>query len=99
MLSTKLLREKFLQKLLNVAIQKEKSQRIGKNILQNLSWKELEYKHCQRIAELMDWEANSVARLFGINESFPPTKLLNPTSEKRVLAFLGEKSMEILEKN
>lgn len=46
----------------------------------------------------MDWEANSVARLFGINDSFPATKLLSPKSEKKILQFLGEKNMRSLER-
>lgn len=98
MLTSELLREAFLAKILEIASFKEKEQKIGTLILQKVPFQRLEYKHCQKIAELMDWEANSVARLFGINDSFPATKLLSPKSEKKILQFLGEKNMRNLER-
>ncbi len=98
MLTSELLREAFLEKILEIASFKEKGQKMGTLILQDVSFQRLEYKHCQKIAELMDWEANSVARLFGINDSFPATKLLSPKSEKKILQFLGEKNMRNLER-
>ncbi len=99
MLTSKLLREKFLSEILETASRKEKQQKIGTPLLQgHLNLKNLEYRHCQKIAELMDWEANSVARLFGINNSFRATKLLSPSSEKKILQFLEETNMEKLER-
>ncbi|MCS6796798.1 MAG: hypothetical protein RMJ97_09175 [Raineya sp.] len=98
MLTTQLLRERFLSKILERASQKEREQKIGTLILQKVALGNIEYKHCQKLAELMDWEANSIARLFGINESFPATKMLNPHSENKILQFLGEKNMQSLEK-
>jgi hypothetical protein len=98
MLTSELLREAFLAKILEIASIKEQEQKIGTMILQKVPFQKLEYKHCQKIAELMDWEANSVARLFGINDSFPATKLLSPKSEKKILQFLGEKNMRNLER-
>lgn len=98
MLTSELLREAFLAKILEIASIKEQEQKIGTMILQKVPFQKLEYKHCQKIAELMDWEANSVARLFGINDSFPATKLLSPKSEKKILQFLGKKNMRNLER-
>ncbi len=98
MLTSPTLRKKFLTKILSKAISREKEQNYTKHILENLSLGKIEYKHCQKIAELMDWEANSVARLFGINASFQPTQLLNKSSEKKILQFLEEKNIRTLEK-
>lgn len=94
MLTSELLREAFLAKILEIASIKEQEQKIGTMILQKVPFQKLEYKHCQKIAELMDWEANSVARLFGINDSFPATKLLSPKSEKKILQFLWREKYE-----
>lgn len=99
MLTSQLLREKFLSEILERASRKEKLQKIGTPVLQEyLHLQNLEYRHCQKIAELMDWEANSVARLFGINDSFPATKLLSPKSEKKILQFLEETNIENIER-
>lgn len=45
---------------------------------------------------MMDWDSNSVARLFAI-ANFKATQSLSVSSEQKILYFLGFKSVEDLE--
>lgn len=45
---------------------------------------------------MMDWDSNSVARLFGV-ANFKVTQSLSVSSEQKILHFLGFRSVEELE--
>jgi hypothetical protein len=57
---------------------------------------ELTYKHCSLLAEAMDWEANTLARLFALPK-FKPTDCLSVGAENKIIAFLGYASYQALE--
>jgi len=56
----------------------------------------LNYKTCRKLAEKLDCDPNSVARLIGL-ENFKPTQILKPETEDRIACFLQKKSFEELE--
>lgn len=56
----------------------------------------LTFKHCAIIANHLDCDPNSVARLFGI-ANFKPTQLLKPDLELKIAVFLGFANFELLE--
>jgi len=85
------MRKKLLQKILQKA-----SENKNYTFLNGLAPEELAYKHCKILAELMDWDSNSVARLFAI-ANFKPTQSLSISSEKKILDFLGYETMQKLE--
>jgi hypothetical protein len=57
---------------------------------------QLTFKHCAIIANHLDCDPNSVARLFGIS-NFKPTQLLKPDLELKIAVFLGFDTFEALE--
>lgn len=54
------------------------------------------YKHCRRVAENLDCDANSVARLLALPR-FKPTQSLKPELESRIAQFLDFDDYEALE--
>jgi hypothetical protein len=58
--------------------------------------KSLSYKDCQKIADNLDCDANTIARLIGL-PTFKPTQCLKPEMEEKIANFLGYKSYEGLE--
>jgi hypothetical protein len=85
------MRKKLLQKILQKASENKKY-----TFFSLLAPEELTYKHCRILAELMDWDSNSVARLFAI-ANFKATQSLSISSEKKILDFLGYETMQKLE--
>ena len=85
------MRKKLLEKILSKASQSKKY-----NYFAQLALENIEYKHCKVLAELMDWDANSIARLFAI-VNFKPTQSLSISSERKILDFLQYENIEKLE--
>jgi len=57
---------------------------------------EVNYSDCRKIAERLDCEPNSIARLFGIS-SFKPTQYLKPETEEKICLYLGFPDFDTLE--
>lgn len=58
--------------------------------------KSLSYKDCQKIADCLECDANTIARLIDL-PNFKPTQCLKPEMENKIADFLGYKSYEKLE--
>ena len=58
----------------------------------------LSFKHCSIIAELIECDANTVARLIPLS-TFKATQCLQPELEHKITVFLGYKSYENLERH
>ena len=58
--------------------------------------KSLSYKDCQKIANYLECDANTIARLADL-PNFKATQTLKPDVEQKIAVFLGYKSYENLE--
>lgn len=56
------------------------------------------FKHCKLLAERVDCDPNSMARLFGIS-NFKPTQCMKPEIEQKLAYFLGYSDYEYLEES
>jgi hypothetical protein len=61
-----------------------------------ITTKSLNYKDCQKIADHLDCDANTIARLADL-PNFKATQTLKPDIEQKIADFLGYKSYENLE--
>lgn len=86
------IRHKLTQKLLAKACEQTRFAKELKGVLPN----EMTYRHCNLLAEAMDWEANTLARLFALPK-FKPTDCLSVGAENKIIEFLGYASFQALE--
>lgn len=86
------IRYKLAEKILAKATEYKRFQKE----LHGLKPHELAYKHCSLLAEAMEWEANTLARLLAL-PSFKATDCPSVSAENKIIDFLGYTSYTDLE--